>query len=235
MRSTGSVGLLLLDLAPPADQEGEFRAIGLVVLLVVLAEEHANAADSLVDLPEGPGEISPGQCLEADRPRPHHVHVGSVLVKLDLVALARRVLNDERKQPKVTLGVSRHQIILLEVKGGEVAVIVLKPLAHQIAAGAVIESELLARGQRTFLARFVEVEERFKSVRFLAVRPSGQLHLKDSQVDPHLDSFPAVITSDNANLKFVGIEVPAGKNGGDVLTHAIPPEMRTAFWTRPRH
>jgi hypothetical protein len=66
-------------------------------------------------------------------------------------------------------------------------------------------------------------------VRFLTVRPSDQLHLQDSQADPHLDPFSAVITRDNANLKFVGIEVPAGENGGDVLAHAISPDIRTAF------
>ena len=73
-----------------------------MVLLVILAKESANAADSLVDPFQSGGEIcSVASACSGQRPRLHHGDVGSVLVELDLVALAGGVLDHEGKEPQV--------------------------------------------------------------------------------------------------------------------------------------
>ena len=85
------------------------------------------------------------RACEAQRPGAHHRDVRAVLVELDLVALTGRVLDHEGEEPEVPLGVAGHQVVALEVEGGEVAVIILHPLAHQRRAGPGVEREVLAR------------------------------------------------------------------------------------------
>jgi len=63
----------------------------------------------------------------------HHRDVRPVLVEQHLVALAGRVPHHEGEEPEVPLRVAGDQVVTLEMEGGQVSVVILEPLAHQVA------------------------------------------------------------------------------------------------------
>ena len=53
----------------------------------------------------------------------------------------------------------------------------------------------------------------------LTVRATADFHLHQSQVDAHLDLLEPVVARDHADLHSIGIEVPAGQDGPEILAH----------------
>src|SRR5262245_36436082 len=92
---------LALEVLPPLEQELEFGAFPLVVLLAVIGEEAADGPDAGVDQVERHVEIFPAQGLGRPGAGMHHLDVGTVAVELDAIALADGVFDDEGEEAEV--------------------------------------------------------------------------------------------------------------------------------------
>ncbi len=142
-------------------------------------------------------------------PRAHHVDVRAVLVELDLVALTAGMARHERKEPEIAIGVALDEVIPLEVKRREVAVVVLHSLSHQKCAVFRAERKRSCPLSSASFAFASYDPGAMETRRALTVGPTVQLHLDQTQVDPHLDLLGAVVTRDDADLKPIGLVFPA--------------------------
>ena len=96
----------LLDLAAPAEQEVELHAFGLAFFLVVLARNWRIRLIPSSICCRAAAKSLLASAWRARARRPHHRDIGPILVELDLVALAGRVLDHEGEEPQVPLGVA---------------------------------------------------------------------------------------------------------------------------------
>src|SRR5262249_44287726 len=80
-----------LDLAPPVQEEPQLGAVGLPVLLVVVAQEGADALDARVDPRQGLAVVALLLGPQRQGPGLHHRDVRPILVELDLVARPGRI------------------------------------------------------------------------------------------------------------------------------------------------
>ena len=113
----------------------------LAFFLLVFAEELADGLDPVVDLREGGAVIAVLERQRRSGARVHHLHVGPILVELDLVALARGVAADEGEEPEISLGVAGDEVVPLEMERREIAMVILQSLTHQLSSSRPGSSE----------------------------------------------------------------------------------------------
>ncbi len=106
----------------------------LAIFLLVFAEEFADGLDAGVDQRQRGAVVAFLECDRGFGPGVHHLDVRAILVEFELVALAGGIPADEREEPKVPQGVERDNVVAFEMKGGEITVIVLQSLTHEVRA-----------------------------------------------------------------------------------------------------
>src|ERR1041384_3862468 len=81
-----------------------------------------------------------------------------------------------------------------------------------------MESELAAVFLAMVFESFFEViKQRFAAMGPLAVRPAIHLHLKEAQIESHLQLWLAIVAGDAANVDGAGLIFPTLENMADVF------------------
>ena len=133
--------------------------------------------------------------------------------------LSRRsvgVLDDEGEEPEVPRRVAGHQVEPLEVEGGEVAVVILDALAHQLGAGVGVERVVVGPSRRGGPG-LVVIQERLEAE---GPRPSGRpvisIWIRPRSTRIWILSRPST-PGDDPDLELVGVVVPTVEDRADVL------------------
>ncbi len=118
------------------------------------------------------------------------------------------MLDHEGEELEVALGIANDEVIPLEVERGEIAVVILKPLAHQGGTGRRIELVGLAPLPGDLRLAEQGVEQRLVLADLPAVGAAVQLHLDQAQIAPHLDLVAAIVAGHDPNLEVFRVVIP---------------------------
>src|SRR5579875_628048 len=172
--------LVAFQLLPPLEEELELGALPLVILLTVIGEEPSDGRDTPIDVGERGTVVSPGQGLRRLGATVHHLDIGTVAIELDAIAPANRMLDHEGEETEVARRVPRNQVIAPEMEGREIAVIILKPLAHQDRTVLRSKRERFAHGGGGPLSGLVILEHGLVPAGPLTIGAPADFHLHQS-------------------------------------------------------
>src|SRR5204863_3046171 len=126
---------------------------------------------------------------------------------------------DEVEHLQIARGIADDSEVILELKQGNVPVIVLDSLLLELADFVLGQLEFLALLFRAFGPLLMVLEKRFAIVRFLSIGTAGDLHLDEPKIDSKLDLFLAVAAQNLANFDLARLVGPIAQQIVQIKTH----------------